>query len=285
MQSLILECASNLFEERMAHLTATHAITAIASDSSTSLGSLESPILQLNETDICADGDLIQSGSSKDRSDCPDQDQLVYVIDDDTQIRRSMHFLLSTTGRNCWPYACAADFLDNLPNLKPAPILLDIRMPDIDGIELLSRLVDREVRWPVIIITAHADISIAVKAMRLGAIDFLEKPINFAELEPLLADAFSQLAAIKNTATNRANAHRLFDRLSRRELEVLLVLMDGLPNKIAAGQLSLSARTVEMHRSNALRKLEVKSIAEAVRLASESGITFRENIRPANVRH
>lgn len=150
-------------------------------------------------------------------------------------------------------------------------------MPDIDGIELLSRLADRQVRWPVIVITAHADIPIAVKAIKLGAIEFFEKPFDFAELEPLLSAAFAQLATIKNTATNRANALRLFDRLSRRELEVLLVLLDGLPNKKAAGQLSLSVRTVEMHRSNALRKLEVKSIAEAVRLASESGITFRSN--------
>ena len=258
------------------------AIEAIDHDLSTSLGSLDNSISRPHQTNTRADGDLTHSDSVIDQSDCSDPNQMVYVIDDDPAIRRSMHFLLSATGLNCWPYACAADFLDNLPNLEPAPILLDLRMPDIDGIELLSRLADRQVRWPVIVITAHADIPIAVKAMKLGAIDFLEKPFDFAELEPLLSNAFSQLSTIKNTATNRTNAHRLFDRLSRRELEVLLVLLDGVPNKIAAGQLSLSARTVEMHRSNALRKLEVKSIAEAVRLASESGITFRPNIRPSN---
>ena len=262
--------------------TPTCVIDALDHDFSTSLESFDNLISQPNETYIFADDDPTRAGSDVDTSHCSDQNQLVYVIDDDPAIRRSMHFLLSATGLNCWPYACAADFLDNLPNLKPAPILLDIRMPDIDGIELLSRLADREVRWPVIVITAHGDIPIAVKAMKLGAMEFLEKPFDFAELEQTLSAAFSQLATIKNTATNRANALRLFDRLSRRELEVLLVLLDGVPNKIAAAQLSLSVRTVEMHRSNALRKLEVKSIAEAVRIASDSGITSRQNIRASN---
>ncbi len=257
----------------------THAVEAIARDSSTSLGSLNSSILRRNETNHCVDGD---SDSVIDRSVCSDENQMVYIIDDDPAIRRSMHFLLSATGLNCWPYACAADFLDNLPNLKPAPILLDIRMPDIDGIQLLSRLADCQVRWPVIVITAHADIPIAVKAMKLGAIEFFEKPFDFAELERMISVAFTRLATIKNTAANRTNAQLLFDRLSRRELDVLCVLLDGVSNKVAAAQLSLSARTVEMHRSNALRKLEVKSIAEAVRLASESGITFRPNIGPSN---
>ena len=265
--------------------TAPCAIEAIDHDLSTSLGSLDNSISRPHQTNTRADGDLTHSAVVIGRSDCSDQSQLVYVIDDDPEIRRSMHFLLSATGLNCWPYACAADFLDNLPNLKPAPILLDIRMPNIDGIELLSRLANREVRWPVIVITAHADVPIAVKAMKLGAMEFLEKPFDFAELEQTLSHAFSQLATIKNTAANRADALRLFDRLSRRELDVLLVLLDGIPNKIAAAQLSLSVRTVEMHRSNALRKLEVKSIAEAVRLASDSGITFHPKIRPSNTGH
>lgn len=256
-------------------LTPTCVIDALDHDFSTSLGSFDNLISQPNETCIFADDDPTRAGSDVDTSDCSHQNQLVYVIDDDAEIRRSMHFLLSTNGINCWPYASAADFLDNLSNLKPAPILLDIRMPDIDGIELLSRLADREVRWPVIIITAHADIPIAVKAMKLGAIEFLEKPINFAEFEPLLSTAFSQLATVKSSSENRTNALRLFDRLSRRELEVVLLLMDGVTNKIAAHKLSLSVRTVEMHRSNSLRKLQVKSIAEAVRLATASGITLR----------
>ncbi len=252
----------------------THATDANDHDLSSSLGFLENSISQHIENAIFVDGDPVISGSGVDPLGCSDQNQLVYVIDDNTEFRRSMHFLLSTAGLSCWPYACAMDFLDNLPDLKPAPILLDIRMPDIDGIGLLSRLADRELRWPVIVITGHADIPIAVKAIKLGAMEFLEKPVNFAELEPLLSSACSQLDAIKNIAATRANALRLFDRLSRRELEVLSALFAGVSNKKTAYQLSLSVRTVEMHRSNSLRKLQVKSIAEAVCLASASGISF-----------
>lgn len=253
---------------------ATRATDAIDHDLSSSLGFLENSISQHIENSIFVGGDPVISGSGVDPLGCSDQNQLVYVIDDNTEFRRSMHFLLTTAGLSCWPYACAVDFLDNLPDLKPAPILLDIRMPDIDGIGLLSRLADREIRWPVIVITGHADISVAVKAIKLGAMEFLEKPIDFAELAPLLSVACSQLAAIKITAAARTNALRVFDRLSRRELEVLLALFAGASNKKVAHQLSLSVRTVEMHRSNSLRKLQVKSIAEAVCLASASGISF-----------
>lgn len=195
----------------------------------------------------------------------------VYVIDDESEVRRSLHVLLSTADLVSWPFASASDFLDNLENLEPAPILLDIRMPDIDGIQLMTVLRERGIEWPVIIITAHGEIRVAVQAMKLGAIEFLEKPFEFEALEACLEIAFAKLESVTDTDAIRHLARRRFDLLSPRETEVVNVLMQGIPNKTAAHLLSLSVRTIEMHRANALAKLKVKSLAEVVRLATDAG--------------
>lgn len=192
----------------------------------------------------------------------------VYVIDDESDVRRSLHFLLSTIGLVSWPFASAQDFLDNFPALEPAPVLLDIRMPTVDGLQLLAVMRERGVNWPVIIISAHGDIQVAVKAIKMGAIDFLEKPFSFEALDSCLQSAFAQLAHLTDSFTARSAARAAFALLSPREREVINVLMRGIPNKAAAHMLELSVRTVEMHRANALSKLHVKSIAEVIRLAS-----------------
>lgn len=199
---------------------------------------------------------------------------LVYVIDDESEVRRSLHFLLSTADLVSWPFASAADFLDNLDTLEPAPILLDIRMPKIDGVQLMNMLRERGIDWPVIAMTAHGDIPIAVQVIKLGAIEFLEKPFRFEALEACLQNAFSQLAVGNETVAARNAARGLFALLSPRETEVMDVLMQGISNKVAANQLSLSVRTIEMHRANALAKLNVKSIAEVVRLANAAELAF-----------
>lgn len=197
----------------------------------------------------------------------------VYVIDDESEVRRSLHFLLSTANMVSWPFASACDFLDSLDSLEPAPILLNIRMPKIDGVELMNRLRERDIDWPVIAMTAHGDIPIAVQVIKLGAIEFLEKPFEFETLQACLQNAFSQLAAGTKTVVVRNAARDLFGLLSPRETEVINVLMQGISNKAAAHDLSLSVRTVEMHRANALAKLKVKSIAEVVRLANDAELT------------
>jgi len=204
----------------------------------------------------------------------PQQANPVYVIDDDAQLRRSLHFLLSTAGYVSWPFSCAADFLESLPDLEPAPILIDVRMPTIGGIELMTMLVDRGIRWPMIVMTAHGDIPDAVQSIKLGAIEFLEKPFDFETLEVSLVVAMAQLSAVKSAAEIRKKSHELFDLLSPREIEVLMVLTEGLSNKVAAHQLSLSVRTIEMHRANALSKLKIKSVAEVIRLARDAGIAI-----------
>lgn len=188
----------------------------------------------------------------------------IYVIDDDSHIRKSLHFLLAASDIDAWPFADCADFIDQLPQLVPAPILLDIRMPGIDGLEMLEILKARAVTWPVIVMTAHGDVTIAVRAMKLGAIDFLEKPFAPDRLDEVINQAFCVSDQARATAGARDDARALIRQLSRRESEIIAILIEGVPNKIVAHRLGLSIRTVEMHRANALAKLGLKSIAEVV---------------------
>lgn len=197
----------------------------------------------------------------------------VYVIDDDSDVRKSLRFLLASSSITAWPFAAAADFVDQLPGLAPAPILLDIRMADIDGLQLLAILKERAVRWPVVIMTAHGDVSIAVRAMKLGAIEFIEKPFGPDRLDHALGQAFDILDQTEHSLRIRNHARHLFGLLSRREGEIVAILMEGVSNKLVAHRLGLSVRTVEMHRGNALSKLEVKSIAEVMALAAIADFT------------
>jgi len=190
----------------------------------------------------------------------------VYVIDDDVDVRKSLHFLLSSSSIMAWPFGSAGEFIDLLPNLAPAPILVDIRMAGIDGLQMLHILKERAVVWPIIVMTAHADVPMAVRAMKLGAIEFLEKPFEAAALIRILDEAFGTLDQLLQAWLARNDARLLIGQLSKRESDVLTILMQGTLNKVAAHQLGLSPRTVEMHRGNALAKLGLKSMVEVVAL-------------------
>jgi len=198
----------------------------------------------------------------------------VYVVDDDPEIRKSLSFLLAATGVTVRPFARAADFLAQVSELPPAPLLLDIRMPEIDGLQVLAMLKDRSVDWPVIIMSAHGDIKAAVQAMKLGAIEFLEKPFQPEMLDEAIDRAFDLVNTNGESMQSRDGARRLIDRLSPREREVISVLMKGVLNKIAAHRLGLSVRTIEMHRSHALVKLGLRSIAEVITLATTAQLTI-----------
>lgn len=195
-----------------------------------------------------------------------------YIIDDDNDVRKSLHFLLAAKSITAWPFATSVDFIDHLPDLQPAPVLLDIRMPDIDGLQVLSLLRERAVTWPVIVITAHADVTIAVRAMKLGAIEFLEKPFAPEMLDQALDQAFGILRETELAQRARNDALRLIDGLSKREREIVTIMLEGVPNKLIAHRLGLSTRTVEMHRGNALAKLGAKSILEVVALMETAGL-------------
>lgn len=195
----------------------------------------------------------------------------VYVIDDDIGVRRSLHFLLTASSISAWPFSSGEDFIEQLPGLVPAPILLDVRMPGIDGIQLLVVIKELAVHWPIIMMTAHGEVSIAVSAMKLGAIEFLEKPFRAEMLDQVLALAFDQSDQDVQTAHERDVARSTLARLSKREKDVIALLMTGALNKTVAYRLGLSPRTVEMHRCNALEKLGKKSIAEVLLLAVTAG--------------
>ena len=196
----------------------------------------------------------------------------VYIIDDDSHMRQSLHFLLASCDIDAWPFAGCLDFIEQLPQLAPAPIMLDIRMPSIDGLQMLAILRERTVSWPVIIMTAHGDVTIAVRAMKLGAIDFLEKPFRPEVLDIVLDQAFSQLDRLEHSTQKRNEARDLIGLLSKRESEIVAILMEGAPNKEVAHRLALSIRTVEMHRSNAFAKLGLRSVAEVVALVGAADL-------------
>jgi len=193
--------------------------------------------------------------------------RLVHLVDDDDAIRRSVGFMLKTSGFNVRAYESGTEFLKSASSLEAGCILLDIRMPGMDGLEVHEALKDKGVTLPVIIMTGHGDVTLAVQAMKAGAIDFIEKPFEKAVLLSAIDQAIDRL---KHSAANRERAEQAAVRLqvlTPRERDVLEGLAKGLPNKTIAYDLGISPRTVEIHRANLMTKLEVKSLSEALRIA------------------
>lgn len=147
-------------------------------------------------------------------------------------------------------------------------------MGPINGFELMTTLSDRGIRWPIIVMTAHADIPTAVRATKLGAIDFLKKPLEINLLKASVHAAMARMSVVRYEDEIQSTIQELFAALTQRELDVVTGLTDGLSNKIVAHKLSISVRTVEMHRANALRKLKVKSIAEVIGLANDADVVL-----------
>ena len=196
-----------------------------------------------------------------------EQLHLVHLVDDDEAVRRSAGFMLKTSGFQVRTYESGVELLKAVASLEAGCILLDIRMPGMDGLEVHQALKDKGVTLPVIIMTGHGDVALAVQAMKGGAIDFIEKPFEKAVL---LAAIDQGLAHLRRAAADRTSADDAAVRLQKltaREREVLDGLAKGLPNKTIAYDLGISPRTVEIHRANLMTKLEVRSLSEALRLA------------------
>lgn len=192
---------------------------------------------------------------------------LVHVVDDDEAIRRSISFLLKTSGHAVKLYASGTEFLAEAGRLERGCILLDVRMPDIDGMEVQQRLRESGVLMPIIIMTGHGDIDMAVRAMKSGASDFIEKPFERALLLDALESARQRLELDVLSDRRCEDARARLNILTTRECEVLKGMVDGLPNKTIAYDLGISPRTVEIHRANLMQKLEVQSLSEALRIA------------------
>jgi two-component system response regulator FixJ len=192
---------------------------------------------------------------------------LVHLVDDDAAIRRSVSFMLKTSGHRVETYESGIDLLQNCSGLSDGCILLDIRMPGMDGLEVQQALQERGLGLPVIIMTGHGDVSLAVKAMKAGAVDFIEKPFDKAALLSSLQEGFNRLSQKEATKDRKRDAEVRLQALTPRERDVLDGLAQGLPNKTIAYDLGISPRTVEIHRSNLMTKLHVRSLSEALRIA------------------
>jgi len=196
-----------------------------------------------------------------------DIQKVVYVVDDDEAVRRSVGFMLKTSGYAVHSFANGADLLKQAKTLEPGCLLLDIRMPGMDGLQVQDALNERGIRFPVIIMTGHGDVPLSVRAMKAGAIDFIEKPFPKEALIDAVETAYSILNQSGSVESRGRDASLRLRALSPREREVLDGLAKGLPNKTIAYDLGISARTVEIHRANLMSKLQVRSLSEALRLA------------------
>jgi len=195
------------------------------------------------------------------------REPIVHIVDDDEAIRDSLSLLLESEGMKARAYAAAREFLDGFEASTLACILLDMRMPEMNGLELLRELTTRQIEIPVIMMTAYGDIPMAVHAMQEGAADFIEKPVDSGILLERIQRCLNQQKASNDREDERiAQAERLA-HLTNREREVMELLVQGNMNKQIAAKLDISPRTVEVHRARIKKKLGVKTLPEVVRIA------------------
>jgi two-component system response regulator FixJ len=199
-------------------------------------------------------------------------DRIVHLVDDDEAIRRSAGFMLKTSGYKVSAYASGVELLKEVKALPPGCILLDVRMPEMDGLQVQEELKQRGVGYPVIVMTGHGDVTVAVQAMKAGAVDFIEKPFEKAVLLSAIEEGFSRIEHAGQSRARAEEAQVRLQALTPREKDVLEGLVLGHPNKTIAYDLDISPRTVEIHRANLMSKLGVASLSEALRIAFAAGL-------------
>ncbi len=199
-------------------------------------------------------------------SDGQSAEGVVHIVDDDEAMRDSLLFLLDSAGLEARAYDSAASFLNALPGLEPGCILTDVRMPQINGLEMVRRVKAAGVELPVIVMTGHADLALAIEAMRAGVVDFLEKPFEDEALLSVLRAGLGRGEADRQRAQGRQDVRDRRAALSGREAEVLDGLLAGKPNKIIAYDLGISPRTVEIYRANVMTKMQAGSLSDLVRM-------------------
>ena len=199
------------------------------------------------------------------------EDRQVYLVDDDDAIRRSASFMLKTSGYRVETFASGVDFLKVARGLDVGCLLLDVRMPEIDGLGVQAEMKANGIALPVVVMTGHGDVTVAVAAMKAGAVDFLEKPFQKAELLVAMNDGFARIDRTGHHAERAELAVIRLAALTHRERDVLHGLVHGLPNKTIAYNHGISPRTVEIHRAHLMTKLDVRSLSEALRIAFAAG--------------
>lgn len=201
---------------------------------------------------------------------------VVHIIDDDDALRESLVFLLRTAGIEGKSYASAKAFLEAAPDLGLSCVITDVRMPDMSGIDLLRRLKELKIAAPVIVVTGHGDVALAVEAMKIGAVDFLEKPFDDEVLLASVEAALRQRGGQAKRDSERAEIESRLAALSPRERDVLGGLVAGRANKQIAFDLGISPRTVEIYRANLMNKMQAGSLSDLVRMALVVGMLGSE---------
>jgi FixJ family two-component response regulator len=194
----------------------------------------------------------------------PSPDATVFVVDDDKDMRQSLKWLIESIGLTVQGFESAEQFLEENHASRPGCLLLDMRMPGMDGMRLLEQLRTRGEHLPVIVFTGHGDVPMAVQAMKLGAFDFVEKPATHQYILTRVRDALSMDEDLRASKSRHAEFERLVSQLSQREREVMEKVVVGETNKVIALSLGISERTVEKHRENIMQKMGVRSVAALV---------------------
>jgi two-component system response regulator FixJ len=193
---------------------------------------------------------------------------VVHVIDDDDSAREALAFLVDCAGMQVRSYSSGRRFLESVATMEHGCIVTDVRMPEMSGVELIGRLKELGVKDPVIVITGHADVPMAIQAMKAGVADFLEKPFSDHAILDAIRAALARQAGDEEADAEREGIEARIATLSQRETEVMDGLVEGHPNKVIAHDLGISARTVEVYRANVMTKMRAASLSELVRMAT-----------------
>ncbi len=195
----------------------------------------------------------------------------IFIVDDDAAVRDALKLLLRSVGQAVETYSSAQEFLDAYSEDRPGCLVLDIRMPGMSGLELQQRLNEKHSILPIIFITGHGDVPMAVEAMQAGAVDFIQKPFRDQDLIDRINQALEKDSANRAALGERNDIRRRLETLTPREREVLDLVVHGKANKVIAGDLKLSQRTVEIHRARVMEKMQASSLAHLVRMVLEVG--------------
>jgi len=196
-------------------------------------------------------------------------DPTAYVVDDDESIRTLWRWLMESNGIAVQTFATAAEFIESYPGGNPGCLLLDLRLPGMSGLELQKYLSSRDIEIPIVFVTGHGDVPTAVSALKGGAVDFIQKPFGYLEVVSIIRKAFQRDAENREKRARRSRTAGLLAALTEREREVLQRIIAGKPNKIIAGELNISLKTVEFHRAKVMEKTGVDSVAELVQIAMQ----------------
>lgn len=194
----------------------------------------------------------------------------VFIVDDDQAVARSLRWLIETVRLRVETFASAQAFLDGYDTSKPGCLVLDVRMPGLSGLELQERLTAQKINIPIIFITGHGDVQMAVRAVKSGAFDFIEKPFNDQDLLDRIQKAIVFDREQRGKEVQRGQLRMLFANLTPREREVLDLVVEGMSNKAIANSLGLSAKTVEVHRAKMMEKMQAHSVSDLVKMAMQN---------------